>query len=450
MKRNNRSARALNNCYEKLEPRQMLASVTFIDGALKIFGTPGNDSVRVVERAGVDEIELGGDISGVYAKSEVKSIQFWGLGGEDTMNFTGPQSGSSMTGLELIGFYGGGDADHFNLEAWGFDSTDILAMGGAGDDLLEAQNMVPAAVNDRVRFYGGSGDDILKGGFGDDVLVGGEGMDQIWGSLGKDLLAGNGGDDILDGGAHDDRIIGGEGDDMIIGGDGNDTIIGWRGSNTLKGGNGDDTIFGGESDDTMFGGAGNDKMYGGSGNDVMHGSSGDDIVNGNSGNDFVYGSEGNDMLVGGDGDDALFGFLGNDNLRGQGGNDRLFGQTGQNFLAGGEGDDVLSGGKHFDNLLGGNGRDTFLDSLEDRQDYDANEDVLDPARSLESFLGLTEAESESHANTLNRPSRVSWRDGESRASGADWVPRRLNFSILNGIVIQVRTDTGMLATSNPV
>lgn len=60
-------------------------------------------------------------------------------------------------------------------------------------------------------FFGGAGDDTLRGGAGDDVLIGGDGLDTMDGGYGDDILIGGQGADNLKGGTHGygDLLIGG-------------------------------------------------------------------------------------------------------------------------------------------------------------------------------------------------------------------------------------------------
>jgi Ca2+-binding RTX toxin-like protein len=82
----------------------------------------------------------------------------------------------------------------------------ILAFGQAGDDDLQAAG----DLGQSVWFYGGDGDDRLKGGAGHDVLLGDGGADLVLGGSGRDLLVG---------GLGADRIIGNADDDILIAGD---------------------------------------------------------------------------------------------------------------------------------------------------------------------------------------------------------------------------------------
>jgi Ca2+-binding RTX toxin-like protein len=81
----------------------------------------------------------------------------------------------------------------------------IVAYGLAGDDDISAARGVTLPC----WFYGGDGNDRLKGGNGNNVLLGG---------AGDDLLVGGNARNILIGGTGANRIVGGSGDDILIAG----------------------------------------------------------------------------------------------------------------------------------------------------------------------------------------------------------------------------------------
>ncbi len=90
-----------------------------------------------------------------------------------------------------------------------FDQVErIVFYGQEGDDRVQfAEQADVAAV-----FFGGPGDDTLRGGNRDDVLVGGEGDDVLLGDNGRDVLIGGDGADQLKGEADDDLLIAGRSD----------------------------------------------------------------------------------------------------------------------------------------------------------------------------------------------------------------------------------------------
>ena len=81
----------------------------------------------------------------------------------------------------------------------------LIAFGQAGHDAILADGSINAAA----WFFGGAGNDLLKGGRGPNVLLGGAGQDALTGGSGRDILIGGFGFDLLIGGAGDDLMIGG-------------------------------------------------------------------------------------------------------------------------------------------------------------------------------------------------------------------------------------------------
>ncbi len=414
--------RSLN--YASLEPRRVLATVTLADGLLQITGTDSNDvvSIELDAQAATVDVAQPDSQATTFALQDVDSIWFWGDAGDDQLIISG-QMEDGWEGLSQVEFFGGAGADLFDFRITGVTSVDVLANGGEGNDILKAEVSSEASVTNPVKLVGGAGDDTLVGGEADDTLLGG---------IGNDTLIGNGGNDLVSGGAGWDTLTGNAGDDTLLGGWGNDH---------LNGGWGDDVLFGGNGDDTMTGSDGMDSIYGGAGDDVSYGGLGNDIINSGDGDDRSFGGRGNDRLVGGAGNDLLNGFTGDDVLLGQAGNDRLFGHSGENLLLGGWGDDTLQGGDGFDRVFGEAGADWLGDSLEDITDFAAGQDRRDVG--LDDFLGLTEQAAMDLADSMNRESLIYWRDGENAycIKGADYVARRLEFSLENGIVIAVRTET---------
>ncbi|MFM7073741.1 MAG: Ig-like domain-containing protein [Planctomycetota bacterium] len=102
--------------------------------------------------------------------------------------------------------------------------SEIIVYGGAGNDSIS----VHKRVTQRVKLFGGDGNDYLQGGRGNDWLDGGDG---------DDVLSGGAGHDVLMGGAGRDQLQGGAGDDLLVGGDGADYLDGGRGTNLLTSGN---------------------------------------------------------------------------------------------------------------------------------------------------------------------------------------------------------------------
>lgn len=181
--------------------------------------------------------------------------------------------------------------------------------------------------NERLFFFGGLGDDVIKAGDLADILNGGDGNDQLYGGGGNDVLVGGAGD-MLYGGSGNDRFDLNGLPTLIDGGTGKDTMaihanVAFVAGSvtgieriTVDGGlkvdfskisqavnvsvTGDKTlgvnIIGTSQDDVMVGGTGNDTLSGSLGKDALYGGAGNDQLNGNGGFDKLYGGDGNDRL----------------------------------------------------------------------------------------------------------------------------------------------------------
>ncbi len=95
---------------------------------------------------------------------------------------------------------------------------------------------------ERVRLFGGQGNDAAAGGDQSDAFNGGGGNDTLSGAGGADGLNGEDGADSLFGGTGADLIAGGGGDDVMMGGDQGDRLTGNAGRDTLTGGLAADTF----------------------------------------------------------------------------------------------------------------------------------------------------------------------------------------------------------------
>lgn len=195
------------------------------------------------------------------------------------------------------------------------DVKSIAFSGLAGDDSFTNNTAIPSTA------LGGAGNDTLRGGSGNDKLMGGDGNDKLQGNKGDDILQGAAGNDTEIGGAGVDTLFGGIGDDSLDGGIGDDVVNGGDGADSISGSVGDDQLNGGRGDDWIDGGAGNDSINGEDGNDLEYGGSGDDSLKGGNDNDLLYGDDGVDSLSGEAGDDRLDGGVGDDSLAGGTGSD---------------------------------------------------------------------------------------------------------------------------------
>jgi Ca2+-binding RTX toxin-like protein len=325
---------------ESLEGRIVLAAGISFDakqGVLSLLGTERND-VATISVQGTKVVADLKTPSATYHKlfdvATVKSINFKGLGGDDSFTNKSAISSTADGGKGSDTLVGGDGKDRLI----GGDGNDSLS-GGAGDDTLTGMDgddtLDGGSGNDTEG--GGTGLDTLLGGAGDDTLSGGDGGDLLDGGEGSDYVGGGKGDDQLYGGAGEDHLVGSQGDDKLWGGAGNDTLDGGANVDVLDGDDGNDTLNGGEGVDHLLGGAGSDRLDGGAGDDNVDGEAGDDVefggagndeVDGGYGNDVIHGGLGDDQMIGGPGDDALFGDAGDDQLDGNDGNDRIQGGAG--------------------------------------------------------------------------------------------------------------------------
>lgn len=338
---NRKSSTRTSLGYQKLEQRQMLASITFDSGELVIRGDATDDLIELVGSADFQSftVAINSDpsLTETFQYADVTGLTVFAGDGNDRVNNT----------LLRDTIIDGGNGDD-RIEG-GFRNDRLT--GGAGVDTLIGRhgNDVLEGQAGRDSLFGSPGVDQLVGGDDDDRLFGGEGDDLLRGEDGDDLLIGDNGDDVLIGGLGDDRFNGGAGDDLLNGNEGNDRITA---------GAGDDTVNGGRGEDTIFGSSGLNTLNGNGDNDIINGGTDRDIIRGGSEDDRLAGNQGDDELEGGTGDDELFGGLGDDGLQGDAGEDLLSGQ---------QGDDVLFGGDGVDSVFGNDGDDTFFVDLGDER-----------------------------------------------------------------------------------
>ena len=95
----------------------------------------------------------------------------------------------------------------------------IVAYGEGGNDVIVADCLKLS-----VQFFGGAGNDVLRGSRAADTLDGGDGDDRLWGGCGDDLLLG---------GAGSDRLHGQQGRDTLDGGAGRDWLFDQQGKNVV-------------------------------------------------------------------------------------------------------------------------------------------------------------------------------------------------------------------------
>lgn len=107
--------------------------------------------------------------------------------------------------------------------------------GGEGNDRLIA---VSSRKKDRHAFYGGPGNDYLKGGNGRDTLDGGPGDDVIYGGDGHSTIFGGPGNDLIVDGECGSVIHTGPGRNRVMAGEGAHEFFVGPGENTITGGGG--------------------------------------------------------------------------------------------------------------------------------------------------------------------------------------------------------------------
>ena len=253
--------------YEACEPRLLLTTIhyTASTGEVLIGGSDAVDVARVTQVNNTVTVTHQ-NVTETFAASDVNSIVFVGLGGDD--------------------FFENQTAIFANALGQGGNDTLI---GGSGAD----------------RLIGNNGDDVLTGNAGDDFILAGNGDDIVVAGDGNDRILGVRGFNNIDGGAGNDEIFGGLGIDFITVASGNNILVGEDGNDVINGGTGEDLIFGGDGEDVIRGNAGNDRIYAQNGNDEVSGGSGDDIVNGNNGDDVLQGEQGDDLIIGADGNDLV-------------------------------------------------------------------------------------------------------------------------------------------------
>ncbi|NEQ74080.1 MAG: peptidylprolyl isomerase [Okeania sp. SIO2C9] len=117
---------------------------------------------------------------------------------------------------------------------------------------------------------------------------------------------------------------------------------------------------------------GNDEITGSILNDVINGNQGDDSLDGRDSSDYLRGGKGFDLLSGGPDNDILNGNLDSDTLFGGRGDDFLRGGKDSDVLTAGEGNDILIGDAGTDNLLGEAGADTFILTLIENEEDNAD------------------------------------------------------------------------------
>ncbi|UCE30224.1 MAG: hypothetical protein JSW68_08980, partial [Burkholderiales bacterium] len=292
--------------------------------------------------------------------------------------------------IEETGIADGGEGnDHIEIDA--SRSSDVRAIGGDGDDLLQlrsgtvaidggpgtdtlsaaARNPIAglevdlaagtvAASDGGTRFSGTvrSIEAVIGSDEHGDILRGSDAGEQLIGGGGSDLIEARGGADALYGGFCNDRLLAGDGDDLLHGGGGSDLIDGGAGIDTASWAFSAPGAANGALEAGSFGqlevdletGVARLRLFGGTtetdtvaGIENVFGGEGDDLIRGDGGANMLSGAGGSDRLEGRGGDDLLL-LEGDDSAFGGDGDDRFVVGLGQVTIDGGAGTDLLDFG----------------------------------------------------------------------------------------------------------
>ena len=409
-------------------------------------GGNGNDSLSGGQNA--DSISAGSGDDYVYGRGgddivsgDLGADEIFGGAGFDTTEYK-DRTNTVTVGIGNIaddGEVGEGDNVRNDIEG---------VVGGSGDDSIGADNsnLDPSL---GVLFYGGAGNDLLRGFGGSDTLIGGEGSDTLEGQGGDDFLyAQQGQDDILTGGDGFDVGVVDTGDassgveeilkDDVVGdpdvvGTGSATLS--NRTLTLNGTSGtdrftvqpsvDDTAFyvresrqtGGVLDTfavTRYSKADVDGI-------VLDGNAGDDLlaVLSNLGSDIAVslnGGTGDDTIVGGLGDDSISDGEGDDFVFGRAGDDTIVSNGGKDFLSGGDQSDTVDySGRSGDLLIG-------LGLLPDDGERGESDNILDDVETVVGGSGNDNISTTT--NTAVRFVGNAGRDTLTGAGGGDFFAAR--------------------------
>ena len=167
--------------------------------------TAGAGDDRIVTGGGEDLIDPGAGADFVQTNA-----------GPDRVVATSAPDGPDVYELGL---------DHYPAGV-GADAVDYSARSAPVE--WEARSGLVAGEGDRLtgvaNFFGGSGDDVLRGNEREDFLVGGPGNDLLVGGGNWDVLEGGDGSDELRGGGDPDTLRAGAGDDTAYGGSDHDVV----------------------------------------------------------------------------------------------------------------------------------------------------------------------------------------------------------------------------------
>lgn len=330
-----------------LEPRNLLASVSFDAGAgtLSFDADAGQADVVTVSAPTATSLQiLVGNGDSIVLQDDAVGNADFALSqtniADDTLTIDVSSSVISQLNFDLM------DLDDIFTATGLAGIQNLLVVGGDANDTLDA-----SALSTGVQFFGNGGGDQLIGGSGDDVLAGGGGTDIISGGDGSDTNS------FAGIGLGVTATVAADGTGTASYGGVNETFTGIE---NLTGSDNDDVLTAtGAAANTLLGEGGNDILAGGGGTDIIDGGDGIDT------NSFQGIGVGVVATVTADGTGTASyasvseTFAGIENLTGSENNDVLI-ATGAaaNVLLGQGGDDVLAGGGGTDIIDGGEGTDT--------------------------------------------------------------------------------------------
>lgn len=118
---------------------------------------------------------------------------------------------------------------------------------------------------------------IIGGGTTSETINGTDKDDELVRSLGFNTFYGGNGNDTIRGGDHIDIIYGEDGNDKLYGGNSTNFIFGELGNDEINDGDKSSYLCGGDGDDKIYAGGGDDALDGGNGNDYLQGDHGNDV-----------------------------------------------------------------------------------------------------------------------------------------------------------------------------
>jgi Ca2+-binding RTX toxin-like protein len=208
------------------------------DGKFVISGGAGDDMLKggasgdriSIDTGGIDLVQAGGGDDYIVVGSALTAAdQINGGAGLDEIEMSGDVTltlgGSAVADIEKLFLRSGHDYT-LNLSDALLDAGETLVVSatglGSGDVLIVRGT---AETNGALNVKSGAGADSIIGGAMADTLVSYAGADTLKGGGGADLLEGGADNDRLYGQAHSDTLKGGDGDDLLYGGVASDVFV---------------------------------------------------------------------------------------------------------------------------------------------------------------------------------------------------------------------------------